>query len=146
MPKRYEIVANYIADQIHSGVLKMDERILSVRQCANELGVSISTVIRGYELLQDRMLIESRPQSGFFVSQRFELPQAPETSTPKQRSVEVNLGKLAVNIIKSSQNNELIQLAVALPKIDVPAIAQLNRITTQIAREQSRANQIISGR
>ncbi|MCK5813713.1 MAG: PLP-dependent aminotransferase family protein [Cocleimonas sp.] len=144
MPKRYEIVADYIADQIHSGLLKTHERVLSVRQCADELGVSISTVIRGYELLQDRMLIESRPQSGFFVSQRFELPQAPETSSPEQRPVEVNLGKLAVKIIKSSQNNQLIQLAVALPKIDVPAIAQLNRITAQIAREQSKTNQMIT--
>ncbi len=144
MPKRYEKVANYIAEQIHSGLLKADERVLSVRQCANELGVSISTVIRGYELLQDRMLIEARPQSGFFVCQRFELPQAPETSTPEQRPVEVNLGKLAMKIIKSSQDKQLIQLAVALPKIDVPAVAQLNKITAQIAREQSRANQIIT--
>lgn len=144
MPKRYEIVANYIADQIDSGLLKTNERILSVRQCAEELSVSISTVIRGYELLQDRMLIESRPQSGFFVSQRFELPQAPETSAPEQRPVEVNLGKLAVKIIKSSQNNQLIQLAVALPKVDVPAVAQLNRITAQIAREQSKVNHMIT--
>ncbi len=143
MPKRYEIVANYIADQIHSGLLKTDERVLSVRQCADELGVSISTVIRGYELLQDRLLIESRPQSGFFVSQRFELPAAPEASTPEQRPVEVNLGQLALTIIKSSQNKQLIQLAVALPKIDVAAVAQLNRIMAQIAREQCRANQSI---
>ena len=144
MPKRYEIVANYIADQIHSGLLKTDERVLSVRQCADELGVSISTVIRGYELLQDRLLIESRPQSGFFVSQRFELPAAPEVSTPEQRPVEVNLGQLALTIIKSSQNKQLIQLAVALPKIDVAAVAQLNKITAQIAREQCRANRNIS--
>jgi DNA-binding transcriptional MocR family regulator len=144
MPKRYEIVANYIADQIHSGLLKTNERILSVRQCANELSVSISTVIRGYELLQDRMLIESRPQSGFFVCQRFEIPLAPETSSPEQRPVEVNLGRLAVKIIKSSKNSQLIQLAVALPKVDVPAVAQLNRITAQIAREQSKANQMIT--
>ncbi len=144
MPKRYEIVANYIADQIHSGLLKTDERVLSVRQCADELGVSISTVIRGYELLQDRLLIESRPQSGFFVSQRFELPATPEVSTPEQRPVEVNLGQLALTIIKSSQNKQLIQLAVALPKIDVVAVAQLNKITAQIAREQCRANQSIS--
>ncbi|MCK5917711.1 MAG: GntR family transcriptional regulator, partial [Cocleimonas sp.] len=144
MPKRYEIVANYIADQINSGLLKTNERVLSVRQCADELGVSISTVIRGYELLQDRMLIESRPQSGFFVCQQLELPKAPETSRPEQRPVEVNLGKLAMKIISSPNNNQLIQLAVALPNINVPAVAQLNRIMGQIAREQSRTNQIIT--
>ncbi len=144
MPKRYEIVANYIADQINSGLLKSNERVLSVRQCADELGVSISTVIRGYELLQDRRLIESRPQSGFFVCQQFELPQAPETSKPEQRPVEVSLGKLAMRIINSPNNNQLIQLAVALPNIKVPAVAQLNRITAQIAREQSRPHQIMT--
>ncbi|MCK5895705.1 MAG: PLP-dependent aminotransferase family protein [Cocleimonas sp.] len=142
MPKRYEKVACYIADQIQSGILETNDRILSVRQCADELGVSISTVIRGYEVLQDRMLIESRPQSGFFVCQQFELPQAPENTTPEQRPVEVNLGQLAVKIMKSSQDSQLIQLAVALPKIDVPAVAQLHRITAQIAREQSKPNRL----
>jgi DNA-binding transcriptional MocR family regulator len=144
MLKRYEIVANYIATQIQSGLLKTDERILSVRQCANELEVSISTVIRGYELLQDQLLIESRPQSGFFVCPQLTLPKAPETSRPEQRPVSVNLGDLALKIIKSSQNKQLIQLAVALPKTDVPAVAQLNRIIGQIAREQSKASSSIT--
>ncbi|HIO92248.1 MAG TPA: PLP-dependent aminotransferase family protein [Leucothrix mucor] len=143
MSKRYEQVASYIGDQIISGLLKTDERILSVRQCANELGMSISTVIRGYELLQDRLLIESRPQSGFYVKQQLSLPQAPEETTPEQRPVEVNMGKLAVKILQNSSDRSLIQLAAALPKIDVPAIAQLNRIIAKIAREQSKANQII---
>ncbi len=143
MSKRYEQVASYIGDQIMSGLLKADERVLSVRQCANELGMSISTVIRGYELLQDRLLIESRPQSGFYVRQQFDLPEAPETSAPEQRPVEVNMGKLAVQILQNSRHRHVIQLAAALPKIDVPAIAQLNRITAQLAREQSRVNQTI---
>ena len=144
MLKRYEQVADYIGDQILSGLLKAGERVLSVRQCASELGMSISTVIRGYELLQDRMLIESRPQSGFYVRQQLNLPQKPETTSPEQRPVEVNMGKLAVQILQDSRDRKIIQLAAALPKIDFPAIAQLNRITAQVAREQSRANQIIS--
>lgn len=144
MPKRYEQVANYIGDQINSGLLKAGERIFSVRQCARELGVSISTVIRGYELLQDRMLIESRPHSGFYVRQQLKLPQTPETSSPQQCPVTVNMGQLAIEILQNMRNQNLIQLAVALPKIDVPAIAQLNRITAKIAREQSHTNQVIT--
>lgn len=141
MLKRYEQVASYIGDQINAGVLKAGDRVLSVRQCAAELGMSISTVIRGYELLQDRMMIESRPQSGFYVRQQFELPKVPELTTPEQRPVDVNMGELAVNIIQTCQDKALIQLAAALPKVDLPGVVQLNRVMAHVVRDQSRQDQ-----
>ena len=42
-------------------------RLPSVRQCAREQGVSVSTVVAAYDLLQAQGLVVSRKNSGFFV-------------------------------------------------------------------------------
>jgi len=135
MTTRYQQVADHISNQIRNGLLKAGERTPSVRQCANEMGLSISTVIRGYELLQDQMLIEPRPQSGFYVRPQYQPSKPPEISQPVVRPSEVNLDNLAVRLLQQSQDKKIIQLGTAPPNTDVPAIRQLNRIMSKMIRE-----------
>lgn len=137
MTTRYQQVADHISDQINAGLLKAGEKTPSVRQCANEMGLSISTVIRGYELLQDQMLIEPRPQSGFYVRTQYQPSKPPEISQPVVRPSEVNLDSLAIDLLQLTQDKNLIQLGTAPPKTDVPSVKQLNRIMTKIIREDA---------
>ncbi|MBS6361215.1 winged helix-turn-helix domain-containing protein, partial [Burkholderia sp.] len=65
--KRYEKLADDIQAQIERGVYRPGERILSVRQASKQLRLSITTVLRAYLMLESRGLIDSRPQSGYFV-------------------------------------------------------------------------------
>jgi DNA-binding transcriptional MocR family regulator len=140
MTTRYQQVADHISDQINSGLLKAGEKTPSVRQCANEMGMSISTVIRGYELLQDQMLIEPRPQSGFYVRPQFQPSKIPEISQPKVHPSEVNIDNLAVNLLQLTQDKNLIQLGTAPPNTDVPSVKQLNRIMAKVIRENDNLN------
>jgi DNA-binding transcriptional MocR family regulator len=137
MTTRYQQVADHISDQISSGLLKAGEKTPSVRQCANEMGLSISTVIRGYELLQDQMLIEPRPQSGFYVRPLYLPCKPPEISQPLEHPSEINLDSLAVTLLQLSQDKNLIQLGTAPPNTDVASVKQLNRIMTKIIREDT---------
>ena len=68
--KLYESLAADIAAQITQGVIREGERIPSVRQTSQHHNLSVSTVIRAFLLLESRGLIESRPQSGYFVRRR----------------------------------------------------------------------------
>jgi DNA-binding transcriptional MocR family regulator len=68
--KLYETLAAEIAGQIAQGVLREGERIPSVRQTSQHRRLAISTVIRAFLLLESRGVIESRPQSGYFVRRR----------------------------------------------------------------------------
>jgi len=136
MPTRYQQVADHISDQIKNGLLKAGEKTPSVRQCASEMGMSISTVIRGYELLQDQMLIEPRPQSGFYVRAQYQPSEPPKISQPVTRPSEVNLDNLAVELLQLTQDKNLIQLGTAPPKTDVPSVKQLHRIMTKVIREE----------
>ncbi len=63
----YDQVARRVTQMINKGSLRPGERIPSVRRMSNQMSVAISTVLHAYQLLEDRGLIEARPQSGYFV-------------------------------------------------------------------------------
>jgi DNA-binding transcriptional MocR family regulator len=62
-----EQLAGRFADRIQQRLLSAGARLPSVRDCARRHGVSPSTVVGAYDLLQARGLVQARPQRGFFV-------------------------------------------------------------------------------
>lgn len=62
---KHEQVAQRVLALIENGLL--GTRIPSVRAMARQMGVSPMTVLEGYHKLEDRGIIESRPQSGYYV-------------------------------------------------------------------------------
>ncbi|NKB80155.1 winged helix-turn-helix transcriptional regulator [Ochrobactrum daejeonense] len=53
------------ANQIRSGGKEPGEKLPSLRKLAEDVGVSVTTVLTAYEELVALGLIESRPKSGF---------------------------------------------------------------------------------
>jgi DNA-binding transcriptional MocR family regulator len=60
-------LADRLAERISQRLLAPGARLPSVRECARHQGVSPSTVVGAYDLLQARGLVQARPQRGFFV-------------------------------------------------------------------------------
>lgn len=60
-------LAQRFADRIAQRLLAPGARLPSVRECARRHGVSPTTVVAAYDLLQAQGLAEARPQRGFFV-------------------------------------------------------------------------------
>lgn len=63
----YLVMADKIIDDILSGKLKPEERLLSIRDYAAEVQVNHNTVKRTYDYLSDRGLIFNRRGMGFYV-------------------------------------------------------------------------------
>jgi DNA-binding transcriptional MocR family regulator len=74
-----EQLADRFAGRIQQRLLSAGVRLPSVRDCARRHGVSPSTVVGAYDLLQARGLVQARPQRGFFVR---ELSATGVASTP----------------------------------------------------------------
>ena len=64
----YLQICDAICEQILSGTLRPDERILSVREYGAEIGVNPNTVMRGYEKLTNEGIIYNRRGIGYFIS------------------------------------------------------------------------------
>ena len=62
-----EQLAELFAERIAQRQLAAGARLPSVRDCARRHGVSPSTVVSAYDLLQARGLAQARPQRGYFV-------------------------------------------------------------------------------
>jgi DNA-binding transcriptional MocR family regulator len=132
----YEQVAERIAALIEGGTYPPGERIPSVRELSRQQGVSISTVLNAYLLLENRGLVEARPQSGYYVRSHppERLPE-PEISSPSPDPTQVGLRELIMMVMRDTLNPELTQLGAALPNINLMPVDKLNRLTASLARQ-----------
>ncbi len=64
----YLQIAEYVCEHILLGKWKVDEKVPSVRELAVELEVNPNTVMRTYDLLQNRNIINNKRGVGFFVA------------------------------------------------------------------------------
>ena len=77
-----EQLAERFASRIRDRLLAPGSRLPSVRQCAAQQGVSPSTVVAAYDLLQAQGLVEARRQRGFFVRDGAARPLAAPLPVP----------------------------------------------------------------
>jgi len=66
--KRYEILAQDIRQSVASGVLRVGDRLPSVRDASATHGVSPSTVFKAYYLLEAQGVLRARERSGYYVA------------------------------------------------------------------------------
>jgi DNA-binding transcriptional MocR family regulator len=93
-----EQLATRFAQRIEQRLLGPGARLPSVRDCARRHGVSPSTVVGAYDLLQARGLVQARPQRGFFVR---EPAAAAARSQPATRSAPLPAPVDATALIRS---------------------------------------------
>ncbi|MBV5262314.1 PLP-dependent aminotransferase family protein [Synechococcus moorigangaii CMS01] len=130
----YQTVADRIHGLISEGTLQPGDRLPSVRKLHRQWSVSISTVLEAYRLLEDRGLIEARPQSGYFVKTILNfLPDEPSLSTPKSADNPVDTS-LAFRVNSSMLNPRIIGLGAAIAGSNLLPIATLNRLMGQVLR------------
>jgi DNA-binding transcriptional MocR family regulator len=127
--KLYEKLASDIEGQIHKGIFLPGERVPSVRQTSQQHRLSITTVLRAYLLLESRGLIESRPQSGYFVRQQGDARLVPtrqlRASTPIAVSASVDVSRLVLSTLRSIGSDEALPLGSPYPD---PALFPSQRI------------------
>lgn len=132
---RYQELADRLAELIQQGTYSAGDRIPSVRQMSQQQGVSISTVLQAYVMLENQGLIEARPQSGYYVraQNQARLPE-PDMSSPGRDPSQVSLHEVVMMLLRDSVNPRLVQLGAALPNPDFLPRKKLNRIITEITR------------
>lgn len=134
----YETVAFKIADMVERGTFNPGDRVPSIRQLSRQLRVSINTVKTAYGYLEDRRVIESRPQSGYYVCAR--LPEPPgEPEIRKSDAAQFNpsaisAGELAMRIMDDVMDAGRIQFGAAIPDPQLIPAEKLNRMLSSESR------------
>ncbi|MGN6369548.1 MAG: PLP-dependent aminotransferase family protein [Phycisphaerae bacterium] len=136
----YESVAKHITRLVEGGTFRVGDRIPSVRSLSTQLDVSVTTVLGAYRLLESRGLIQSRPQSGYFVKSRVAREVAGESmcdlskvKVPKTASP-VSVRELVMKLMEHGRDSRITQFGPAIPNPKLLPTAKLNRTLARMTR------------
>jgi DNA-binding transcriptional MocR family regulator len=130
----YARLADRLAGEIREGLYAPGDRLPSVREAARRLAMSTSTVLEAYGQLLDRGLIESRPQSGFYVRPAERPPETPAMSRPRVAPTAVSVGEIAMEVVHAASDPKLVAFGSALPDLGLDAPRAMRRIMTGVIR------------
>ena len=125
----YMQVSEGIEKMIADEILKIGDKLPSVRMLSDEYGISMGTAFQAYYHLEGKGLIESRPKSGYYV--RFNhrrYPEIPKQVLPDPVSHDVSVKEMIASIYTDiAAGKNVINLALAVPDISLLPAAKLNK-------------------
>jgi DNA-binding transcriptional MocR family regulator len=132
---RYEELASFIAGLVHSGTLSPGSRVPSLRQISRQRRTSLSTALQAYRLLEDRGVLEARPQSGFYVTHRSAVSlQPPTISKPPGKATSVAISGIVLKLLEYAADPRFAPLGCAIPSAELLAAGRLDRFLARAAR------------
>lgn len=139
--KLYEKLADDLETLIRKGVFRPGDRVPSVRQASQQHRISITTVIRAYLLLESRGVLESRPQSGYFVSMRMAEGNRPadelRPTQPIAVSSAVDVSRLVLSTLRSIGADDAVALGSPYPDPTLFPFEKLNRYASTVGRNKA---------
>jgi len=125
---RYNEIANGIATQIRSGILKAGDRLPSVRMLCKEYSIGMNTAKRVFLELEAQSLIEVKPQSGFFVNKLdyLRLP-LPEASSPSLEASLNEPNELITKVYSNIGRADLTLFSIGVPSGNLLPLAKLKK-------------------
>jgi DNA-binding transcriptional MocR family regulator len=142
---RYEEIATFIAALVDVGTLMPGTRAPSLRSISRERNVSMATAMQAYRLLEDRGVLEARPQSGFYVARPAPVRKPPKTSRPPARATSVSVSGVIVKLLEHASDPKLVPLGCAVPDTRLLDASRLDRHLARTARLRGRDFNIYTG-
>jgi len=133
---KYIEIANGIAIQIRNGVLKSGEKLPSVRMLCQDHGISMNTAKRVFWELEAQSLIESKPQSGFFVNklEYLDLPLS-DVSRPSLIANDKEPAELITKVYSNMGRDDLTLFSIGVPSGSLLPLAKLKKEIIYATRE-----------
>lgn len=132
---KYLQIAEGIEQMIHHEVLRIGDKLPSVRMLSEEYGISMGTAFQAYYHLEGKGLIEARPKSGYYV--RFNNKRFPAGITPTQPEPmvnEVSIQEMINNVYRNISAEDLINFSVAAPQLNLLPAARINKSVVHALR------------
>ncbi|MBD2767424.1 PLP-dependent aminotransferase family protein [Hymenobacter sp. BT664] len=133
---KYQLVANHLEAQIRGGVLRVGDKLPSVRVLSREQGLSVSTILQAYYELEVHGLVEVRPQSGYYVCRPHRRPPALPTPTqpaaqPPGTPAFSETEDLIAEYYEQIADPHLLRLSLSLPDPSLLPVAKLAQALRQ---------------
>jgi len=132
----YLRIARSIEHQIQHNVLKVGDQLPSIRTVCREHGVSMTTALQAYYDLMGKGLIESRPQSGYYVSYSYKrIPATPSTSSPINNFNGGETSALIARVYSELGSTENLSFSLGVPDPRLLPVAKMNKAIVNAMRD-----------
>ncbi|WP_256006727.1 aminotransferase-like domain-containing protein [Pedobacter deserti] len=134
----YLKIAGIIEKQIQDGTLQHGDKLPSLRTLCRDYGISQNSALSAYYHLESKMLIETRPQSGYYVKySRLRMPAVASASKPSGIASFGLNEQLVSKVYDSLGESGHLPLSLGTPANELLPIAKLNKGLLQATRELS---------
>jgi DNA-binding transcriptional MocR family regulator len=124
----YIQIAGSLEQQINNDVLKVGDKLPSIRMICRQHGVSMTTAQYAYYELEAKSLIEPRPQSGYYVSNSFRKKMAmPAVSRPENKPAAKTVTDVIENSFHPASEKNFIVFSRGVPAMKLLPVAKLNK-------------------
>ena len=131
----YMQVADGLEKMIADEVLKIGDKLPSVRLLSDEYGISMGTAFQAYYHLEGKGLIESRPKSGYYVRfshKRFR--ELPKVIQAESLSHDISVKEMIASIYGDITAKDVINFALAVPDLSLLPTAKINKSVVHVLR------------
>ena len=142
----YKVFARDLAQLIQTGALKAGERLPSVRTSSKQRGVSVSTVLQAYHLLEAQGFVQAAERSGFRVSEHAATCITPRLTTSTVSpldSIQVDKSALIAQVLHSLKREGVVPMGSAFPDPHLFPQARLTQSLTRSMRQLDPARAVM---
>jgi DNA-binding transcriptional MocR family regulator len=142
----YERLADELGMLIANKVLAPGERLPSIRHLSQQKRLSISTVMQALRLLEDRGLVDARPQAGFYVRHRARtLSVVPDTQPLNEPTQVAGINNLLAQVLHAHKTPGITDLGLSYPHEQLLPIRRIQQLIGSVARRRPELLKINSG-
>jgi len=131
----YLKIASIIEEQISSETLKIGDKLPSIRALQKLHDVSLNTIKQSFLELESKSLIESRPKSGFYVSntsnRKLSIPSMNKLKLLEDKTTSEDL---ITKVFYSLSDKNITRFSIGVPDQSLLPIAKLNKGLVKVMR------------
>ena len=132
----YEQLANELEAHIADRVFAPGDRLPSIRHLAQQKRLSVSTVLQALRLMEDRGLVEARPQAGYYVRHRARTLCVMTDAEHLKEPAYVGITSLLMRILKENEAPDVVQFGSAWPPDELLPIKRVQKTVAAVARRE----------
>ncbi|QDZ29856.1 PLP-dependent aminotransferase family protein [Noviherbaspirillum sp. UKPF54] len=132
----YENLADELSALIANKVFVPGDRLPSIRHLSQQKRLSISTVMQALRLLEDRGLVDARPQAGFYVRHRARSLIAVADTQCVKEPTHVGINNLLMRVLRANKAPGTLQLALSWPPDELLPVKRMQQVMSSVARRR----------
>ncbi|RZI44341.1 PLP-dependent aminotransferase family protein [Herbaspirillum sp. HC18] len=132
----YEHLADELAALIDSRVFAPGDRLPSIRRLSEQKRLSISTVMQALRVLEDRGLVDAKPQAGFYVRHRARGLAAVRDAQQMKEPTYVGINNMVMEVLRAMKRPGALQLGLSWPPDELLPVRRLQQVMGSVARRR----------